>query len=370
MSFIITVFQLTEAHPVDPGALACCSTKDEDWSLSLEDQVALILNPTKTPWRGKKGHKADIKNKKHHGESQEMDCSENPTKKEEVMVTEVEEEEMEKFTAVEQTAEGKIVILKGNEKLLVIPESLTEETDAPHADISDDPTSLGEGVVINAWEEEDIEEVVASDNMIESSVREKLISSNVKYEDEQKYDKEIGDAGKQQRKSEENSQQNSNVSVLDKIRKNVQNRILDKEKTREPNDVMAGDEGGSGIIKQKDGPRFGSLSEAAERGQGGNNSGMENSGVTPSVSSSKYGASASNAPRVLTTDNKTPLAPKITPAPSVIKRVFSLPELRQKLVVDLLGYKNVTASSGYSLLSCTHPPFTHMLNYKGQMFSP
>ncbi|KAK3886809.1 hypothetical protein Pcinc_009034 [Petrolisthes cinctipes] len=364
----------SEAHPVDPGALACCSTKDEDWSLSVEDQVALILNPTKTPWKGKKGHKADTKIKKHLEENdKEMDCGEYPAKnsnnKEDDKVTEVEEEKLESFSAVEQTVEGKFVIIKGKDKLLVIPESPKEETDDTLSDISKDPNSIGEGVVINGQEKEDVEKVVAADNLIENSIKEKLISSDVKYEDE-KYEEEIEKVGKSEKKSRVNAQDNSDVSILDKIRKNIRSRILDKEKNAAQSDVMASGEGGSGIIKQKDGPRFGSLSEAAERGQGGNNSGMENSGVTPSVSSSKYGASSSNAPRVLTTENKTPPAPRITPAPSVIKRVFSLPELRQKLAVDLLGYKNLTAASDYSLLSCTHPPFTHMLNFKGQMFSP
>ena len=97
-----------------------------------------------------------------------------------------------------------------------------------------------------------------------------------------------------------------------------------------------------------------------------NNSLMENSGITPSVSSSKYNlnvAQMAAARLILQKEVEAAQKPRRN-------RVFNINTLKERIKVDLLSFTNFTKSASYELLSCPHPPFVNMLNFKGQMFDP
>lgn len=317
----------SEAHPVDPGALACCSMKEEDWSLSLADQVALILDPM-APWKGHMGHK--VKEEKE-------DCGSNgkPSYQEASQEEEEEEAMEEEVVGNTQLGEGSVVILHGNGKIVattevpkgsrsevekILPPPSPSASGSPDKDVKESPS------VILDYADKYLEKLK------EVSEKKPLAS---------------GLGGSSNYRPESDSKEETEG----KERHSSHSEIL-----------VNGDSGPAGIIKKDSvGPRFSSLSEAAERG--GNTSGMEATSISPSVSSSKYSTSTGSA-RII----PNPRTPKTPSLP--IKKEFVLADLKERLTIDLNSYKNFTKAASYSLLSCPHPPFTRMLNFKGQMFYP
>ncbi|KAK8401751.1 hypothetical protein O3P69_001103 [Scylla paramamosain] len=308
----------SEAHPVDPGALACCSMRDDDWSLSLADQVALILDPM-APWKGHLGHR--LKEEKE-------DCNSDGKLSYQEASQEVEESELEEAPRTTQLGEGSVVILHGNGKILAATEVPKEtksegEKPLPIPSASRTPQPQGQG-------------------MDESP------SVIIDY------------ANKYIEKLKEASEGKPVTSGLGSS-STADGETEVKERHTTHREILVDDDSGSSGIMKKDsvGPRFSSLSEAAERG--GNTSGMEAASISPSVSSSKYSTSP-GSPRIIPKTPKTPIPP--------IKKEFVLADLKERLVIDLSSYRNFTKTASYSLLSCPHPPFTRMLNFKGQMFYP
>ncbi|KAG7165464.1 ER degradation-enhancing alpha-mannosidase-like protein 2-like, partial [Homarus americanus] len=105
----------SEAHPVDPGALACCHTKEDDWSLSVSDQVALILDPT-APWLEHKGNKM---NKEEPAKIVE-ECEETQNKP-------PAQDELDKEAVwKEDSSEDIINTVKENENVLTITQPLND----------------------------------------------------------------------------------------------------------------------------------------------------------------------------------------------------------------------------------------------------
>ncbi|XP_042883562.1 ER degradation-enhancing alpha-mannosidase-like protein 2 [Penaeus japonicus] len=302
----------TEAHPIDPGALACCFTKEDDWSLSITDQVALILDPA-APWKKHVGHKM----KPPRNMKIEEECSEKEQNK-----------DLEKDESQPES--------KGEfETVLTVKESTSAEgiQDGKSPDAEDHSSTVEVEVNIEkipvdkkAFNKEGTEET--ADDIMQISVEsEKNGSHNVKVKE-------------------------SDVSQGEDIKKrelSQEEGII--EETEKPK-----------TIKKEGGPRFSSLSETVERGLGGNTSGMEAAEITPSVSSSKY-TTNSGTPRIV----PEPTEPSLEHS---IKKIFILEDLKERLITDLNEYRNFTLSSSYSLLSCEHPPFINMINIKGQMFNP
>lgn len=314
-----------EAHPVDPGALACCSMKEEDWSLSLADQMALILDPM-APWKGHMGHKVKE-------EKEDCDSHGKPSYQEASQEEEEEEAMKEEVPGNTQLGEGSVVILHGNGKIVAtteIPKETRGEVEkilppsSPSTSSSQDKDVKESPSVILDYADKYLEKLK------EASEKKPLTS---------------GLGGSNDHKPEGDTNEETEI----------------KERDTSHNEILVnGDSGPTGIIKKDGvGPRFSSLSEAAERG--GNTSGMEATSISPSVSSSKYSTSTGSA-RII----PNPRTPK-TPSPP-IKKEFVLADLKERLIIDLTSYRNFTKSASYSLLSCPHPPFTHMLNFKGQMF--
>lgn len=308
---------------MDPGALACCTMKEEDWSLSLADQIALILDPT-APWKGHMGHK--LKEEKE-------DCSSDgkPSYQEDGQEEEEEEALKEEIKGNTQLGEGSVVILHGNGKIV----AATEVPKEPRSEVEKIlPPPSGTGSLKNVKESPSVILDYADrylEKLREASEKKPLTSG-------------LGGS---------NFGSKSDTSEEAEV----------KERHTSHNEIQVnGDSGPTGIMKKDSvGPRFSSLSEAAERG--GNTSGMEATSISPSVSSSKYSTSTGSA-RII----PNPRTPK-TPSPP-IKKEFVLADLKERLIIDLNSYKNFTKAASYSLLSCPHPPFTHMLNFKGQMFYP
>lgn len=302
---------------MDPGALACCSMKEEDWSLSLADQIALILDPM-APWKGHMGHK--VKEEKE-------DCG--SVGKPSYQEANQEEEETSGNTELE---EASVVILHGNGKIVAATE-VPKQSRSEVEKILPPPSPSASGS-----QENDIKEgpsVILDyadrylEKLKEASEKKSLTSSSNNY------------------RSESDSKEVTEI----KDGHTSQSEIL-----------VNGDSSPEGIVKKNSvGPRFSSLSEAAERG--GNTSGMEAASISPSVSSSKYSTSTGSG-RIIPN-----LKTSKTPSPP-IKKEFVLADLKERLIIDLNSYKNFTKAASYSLLSCPHPPFTHMLNFKGQMFYP
>lgn len=313
---------------MDPGALACCSMKEEDWSLSLADQMALILDPT-APWKGHMGHKV---------KEEREDCGNDgkPSYQETSQEEEEEEAMKDDIASNNQLGEASVVILNGNVKIL----AATEVPEEPKSEVEKilPPPSPSSAL---GSQEQDIKE------------RPNLM---------------IDYAGKYLEKLKEASEKKPLSNTLESIDSyRATSNPIEETKVRERHTshkeiLVNGDSGPPGIVKKDSvGPRFSSLSEAAERG--GNTSGMEATSISPSVSSSKYSTSTGNARTV-----PNPKTPK-TPSPP-IKKEFVLADLKERLIIDLNSYKNLTKAASYSLLSCPHPPFTRMLNFKGQMFYP
>lgn len=310
---------------MDPGALACCSMKEEDWSLSLADQIALILDPM-APWKGHLGRKLKE-------EKEDCGTDDKPSYQEASQEEEEEAAMKEEILGNTQLGEGSVVILNGNGKVVAATEVPNESkskvekilsTPSPTASDSRENDVKESPSVILDYAEKYLEKLK------EASEKKHLTSSDLKGSND--YEPE--------------SDANEETEV--KGRETSKDEIL-----------VSGDSDTEGMIKKGPVvPRFSSLSEAAERG--GNTSGMEAASISPSVSSSKYSSSAGSG-RIIPN-------PK-TPSPPV-KKEFVLADLKERLIIDLNSYKNFTKSVSYSLLTCPHPPFTRMLNFKGQMFYP
>ena len=307
---------------MDPGALACCSMREEDWSLSLADQMALILDPM-APWKGHIGHR--VKEEKE-------DCGIDGKPSYQEASQEDEESQIDEPPHSPQLGEGSVVILHGNGKILAATEVLKEtgsegEKALPIPSNSRTPKSQGQGTetpsVIIEYADKYLEKLK------EANERKPLTS-------------DIGSSSEYRPKS------------------TTEGETEVKERHTSHREILVDDDSDPAGIMKKDsvGPRFSSLSEAAERG--GNTSGMEAASITPSVSSSKYSTSP-GSPRII------PKTPRI-PSPPI--KEFVLADLKERLILDLNHYKNFTKAASYSLLSCPHPPFTRMLNFKGQMFYP
>lgn len=327
----------TEAHPVDPSALACCYTKEEDWTMSLSDQVALIVDPT-ISWNNHKGYSS----KKNKPEENSQDCQETEGESQSLSKTEESKEKAE--TGNELSEEHGSV--KEKENVVIIPESSTTVKDNKGSVIFE---GLAEGDAVSDEHKEM--------NHLMKNIEEKA--------DEGSEKKELDNVGTESLKKEafmENSSQDadkvSDANITGSFRGLVSPR---KELQREG--ILETEGNIPRILRQDDGPHFSSLSETAERGLVGNISGMEVAGIAPSVSSSKYTINSGAPPRIVTE----PRDSKIT---NPVKKVFILKDLKERLIIDLSTYKNFTLSTSYSLLSCAHPPFSNMLNFKGQMFYP
>ncbi|XP_066948164.1 ER degradation-enhancing alpha-mannosidase-like protein 2 [Macrobrachium rosenbergii] len=319
----------TEAHPVDPGALACCYLKEEDWSLSLDDQVALIIDPT-TPWNDHKGYSS----KKDKQEDNSQDCQE--------LVKESEDNslgENEKGPKEDEEANEKNV--NEVENIVTIPQ--TSET-------KERGNILFEGMAQDVQVSDDIKEMYH------------LMKSLGEKSSESRSDEMDGTDSDSQGDEivTENSPVDGDASDPNTT-ENLQEFLSPQSDMQHENAIETNDEIPR-IIKQDEGPRFSSLSETVERGLGANVSGMEGASIAPSVSSSKY-ASNSGVPRIVN-------EPRDSKASKPVKKVFVLRELKERLVTDLSSYRNFTLSISHSLLSCSHPSFSNLLNIKGQMFYP
>ncbi|KAG0716730.1 hypothetical protein GWK47_000953 [Chionoecetes opilio] len=313
-----------EAHPVDPGALACCSMREEDWSLSVADQMALILDPL-APWKGLMGHRV----KEENGE-----CGSDgkPSYQETSQEEEEAASQSDEPPRSSPLGEGSVVILHGNGKILAT-------TEVPKELINEGEKALPTPSIprISQPQAQDTEQ---SPSVI-IDYADKYLEKLKEVMDRKPFNNDVGKTNDYRPKSA--TEEESEV----------------RERHTSHREILVDDENSSAeIMKDSVGPRFSSLSEAAERG--GNTSGMEAASISPSVSSSKY--------------NTSPGTPRIVPKPKTqsppIKKEFVLADLKERLILDLNNVKNFTKAASYSLLSCPHPPFTRMLNFKGQMFYP
>nr|XP_053642208.1 ER degradation-enhancing alpha-mannosidase-like protein 2 isoform X2 [Cherax quadricarinatus] len=322
----------SEAHPVDPGALACCYMKDDDWSLSISDQVNLILDPT-APWRENKKNKIKKEKSVQPGE----DCGEGESQL-------PLQDKQSKIITNEDFKDDSITTLKEHKNILTIHQPLSNiigNKAHSHRVVSDDDVeklSLGSERVNTFTKENDRNPSKIIDytaNTVENNKDVTLgssLSSMIEGND---------------------SNDETKMKVI-----NEDYEVKQKDSQKE---IRIENDGSSKLIK-KDEPRFSSLSETAERGLDGNTSGLEAASITPSVSSSKYSTS-SGASNIIA-------EPKDAKITKPVKKEFVLLDLKERLTIDLANYKNFTLASSYLLLSCAHPPFTHLLNFKGQIVNP
>ncbi|XP_045623563.2 ER degradation-enhancing alpha-mannosidase-like protein 2 [Procambarus clarkii] len=329
----------SEAHPVDPGALACCYTKDDDWSLPVSDQVSLILDPT-APWVQHKGNKI----KKENPVPIVEDCEEGKTKP-------PSPDQQSKLTVNEAIIEDSINTLKEHGNILTIHQPLS------HVIGNKDNT---QNVKSGDVEKQNLksERTDTSDTF----TKEKDINPNniLDYEASTVNSNKDIAAGSAFNKFESGGNDSDDEEPKMKV-VNQHNEI--KQEDSSQGEIMVENDASPKVIKKDGGPRFSSLSESAERGLGGNTSGMEAASITPSVSSSKYSTSSPSTPTIVS-------EPKETKVTKPVKKVFVLSELKERLITDLANYKNFTLSASYLLLSCAHPPFSQLLNFKGQMINP
>ncbi|XP_068228377.1 ER degradation-enhancing alpha-mannosidase-like protein 2 [Palaemon carinicauda] len=319
----------TEAHPVDPGALACCYLKEEDWTLSLSDQVSLIIDPT-TSWNDHKGYSY----KKDVQEDTSQDCQETTKEGQDTSL-------YENGKRPKENEESGEMNINEVESIVTIPQSARETKDGGNI--------IFEGMAQDVTVRGDIKEIYnlmkSLDEKSSDTETEQIDSTDSEQDDEILRD---------------NSPVNGETSDPNTT-ENLQDFLSPQSEMQHENSIETNDDIPR-IVKQDEGPRFSSLSETVERGLGTNVSGMEGSSITPSVSSSKY-ASNSGIPRIVN-------EPRDTKSSKPVKKVFILKDLKERLVTDLSSYKNFTLSISHSLLSCTHPSFSNMLNFKGQMFYP
>ena len=290
-----------EAHPVDPGALACCSVKEEDWTMSLADQVSLIIDPT-TTWNNHKGYIS----KKDKKQDISQDCQESEEKKETNNLLspddggdDDEDSDDERHLYSKDLSE----INAMSENIVTFPKSSSSPKDSEGGSI---------------FEEID-EDIIGEENS-----------------------KEIYDTNKKGKDAEVAIIDGNSIKVLTvenqlssgendaNITENIQELLSSQNEVHQEN-LIENDDDIPRIIKQDNSPRFSSLSETVERGLGSNISGMEGAGITPSVSSSKY-TTGSGIPRIVT-------EPKDSKTAKTFKKVFVLKDLKERLVTDLSTYR-------------------------------
>ncbi|KAK7071055.1 ER degradation-enhancing alpha-mannosidase-like protein 2 [Halocaridina rubra] len=316
----------TEAHPVDPGALACCYTKEEDWTLSISDHVALIVDPT-IPWNEHKGHSS----KSEQLPDASQDCHDDA--KEENTPSDVNSEPASRLQ--KEVSEDEIKVSSGTINILQSYDDNGEDSETMQQ-------TPGDGFV--STELDKAQQVVdRKDEIITEGSSGSGLFKTI-YRDTEALREHASDI-----------EEMSPTNVSDSI------HFISPTKEIQSKNLVENVDDIPKIIKQDDGPRFSSLSETADRGLGSNVSGTESSSISPSVSNSKYSS--------LDSSQIVP-EPRDVKATKPVKKVFILKDLKERLTIDLSSYKNFTLSSSYSILSCAHPPFINMLNLKGQMFYP
>ncbi|CAL4153534.1 unnamed protein product, partial [Meganyctiphanes norvegica] len=291
----------TEAHPMDPGAIACCESRNKDPLLSLEDQMSLILNPL-APLKGIHKHQGNPTKEKQSPQQSGKDdgtCSatndaNNPSNKDSSIGDTVVQDYVQ---------DKKIIELEGSGYFQSdVPSRETMEELAHHLD------SL--------------------------TAQDKITTQKSFNNDENNIDDE--------EEFPDNDNKSENILPL--------SVALNKE----VNEIGAGIGDSENLVKKVDGiPSFSGLEQSED-----NRSSLDAASVGTSVSSSKYQeiGSTITQPRII--------------EPKPIKHKFVLHTLKERLNFDLQTYYNASPTTSFSLLSCPHPPFTEMLNVKGQMFNP
>ncbi|XP_076053382.1 ER degradation-enhancing alpha-mannosidase-like protein 2 isoform X2 [Oratosquilla oratoria] len=350
----------TEAHPIDPSALSCCTAHKDLVPLSTEDRVSILLDPS-AHWPRHKGKpvstsvKDNDKNNKSSGEEEPVQSGKLSVETGETEDTltssgdsgEVEISDSEDEKSDNKDCEDSNRILDNVSDTTTVTVSVSEET-------------LAEITQTNVVDQKSTSEPIHSEK-VPVSVNEPSGGMVTDKEPTMMTNKDvIMMTSKEVTLAEKNKVESDSIispkeELVEKVAKESQGTV-----GLHGNSV---DEGTT-TLKKEAGPRFSSLSEVAERGEG-NMSGMENSALHASVSSSKY---VHTSPDTLSPVPSTGYADTITLPP--LRKVFALDAMKERLQIDLASYVNLTLNSSFDDLLCPHPPFTYMLNIKGQMFNP
>uniref|UniRef100_A0A2P2I5Z2 alpha-1,2-Mannosidase n=1 Tax=Hirondellea gigas TaxID=1518452 RepID=A0A2P2I5Z2_9CRUS len=360
----------SEAHPIDPGALSCCSpspAEGEGWMGRSAEQLAeLILSPDGGALNtgNDAGTSDGTKHKLPRKLPEQYETGENALKnataptQEQILAKNVQHET--KANADERSSdlvsEEKDKSVSANIEILTGIHKDLELTKKKIIDAVSKINNMSKGVSKRDLDtKETTKEQLVTDFENTKTKFEATYESKELKNDDDSLDKILTSTKTQFSGDAKELEPDSNLTTPD------QTLNLNTE-------AKTSDGGGSSTTLNL--PRFGAIiassseNTSSERGE---TSSTENAGIATSVSSSKYSNPAATSGENLLGAKiiRDLLQPILEKNPRSI--VPSGPSLREQLDKDLSEYSNFTNSASYSLLSCPHPSYANLLSYKGQI---
>ncbi|KAA0186645.1 hypothetical protein HAZT_HAZT006204 [Hyalella azteca] len=331
----------SEAHPVDPGALSCCSPSpaedpEKPWlSFTPEALADVILDPSAS-WP----HTFPENSKKYDG--------------------------------------GKIPVPPNTEAQRGTTADTTDKSDALEAKLSSEEQGQTSAGMPGPYEEQVSIEKVQQDALVavnEMHRKNRYSTPGIIQNVAQEANIASNRSSISQDSSSDTNQPNTDTVETDELPK-TKTQISKDTKELEPDSNLTTpnrpskrstktdlDDHATAVTLNL--PRFGAIISSGDNASDGVKSTMENAGISTSVSSSKYSNPSARVGLAGAKIVKDFLQPILEKKPKAIE--LAGPSLREAVIEGLAEYLNFTSRAPHSLLSCPHVPYATILSFKGQI---
>ncbi|KAF2358886.1 Glycoside hydrolase family 47 [Trinorchestia longiramus] len=355
----------SEAHPVDPGALSCCTSDpstdpDRHWlSLSAEELAEIILDPS-APWPQASGPTSD-------DEQNSTEATANSTKADDIAV----DTKNDEGTSVEEKTD----FIEGSPK----NDSQEKNDISRKATLPDYEENNSDADMPGRYEEKASVEQVKQEALMALSEmhrrsryatpavppKEPPTPSDDDSELNDSFDSsyEVGEKADHAVDSEEIPRAKTQISKDTKELETDSNLTAPDRPAKETSTKTDLRENTSAVTLNL--PRFGAIIASGDNESDGLKSTMEKAGISTSVSSSKYSNPSTRVGIAGAKIVKDLLQPILEKKPKSIQPPG--PSLRDEVVEGLAEYNNFTSRAPYSLLSCPHVSYATLLSFKGQI---